>query len=919
MSPSDELSRVVSHEASVLETDYSNRFRLIAGLPEAGSIHPWQHELAVSPVCGNRLIRIPTGLGKTMGVLGAWLWNRIENRREEWPRRLVWCLPMRVLVEQVEVEIRAALQRAGHGDIPVHTLIGGRGFSEWHLYPEREAVLVGTQDMLLSRALNRGYAVARARWPMEFGLLNQDCLWVLDEVQLMDVGLATSVQLQAFRSVDDREGRSFRPCRSWWMSATIQSTWLAASPESRVLGKLSETRVPAEQRIGPLWDADKVAKPVTVEPISDPRKIAQCVLDAHINAGSGASGPTLLVVNRVDTAVQVFDTLAAMAGRKHSNTDLRLVHSRFRPAERVAWRDAFLSRDACRPGTDRIIIATQVVEAGVDISAGVLLTEIAPWASLVQRFGRCARWGGVGSVIVLDSAPKDSRAAAPYGKDEIDAARDALGTLEDVSPRCLEAFEENNPERLAALYPYALSQLLMATDLEDLFDTTPDLSGADVDVSRFIRSGDERDVLVFWRSIDRHQPPDEGIRPEPQELCSVPFLKAREWLFGKNGTRLLGTRQAWTWDWLEGQWRTAEPRAVYPGQVLLVSSDSGGYDARRGWSASLALAVAPVCPVAPDTAATDADDMEDDESLSAATHWQTIGFHGREVGKRADELARVLCPGLRDLLNLAGRWHDAGKVHPAFQASLQAHDHGAEVAKAPAHAWKSRAQLYRMPDGTRRRGFRHELASTLALFSVLSRVRPDHPALLGPWRSLFAQLPASSVLSQPPLVVLIDAGPVEREIVSLDAEAFDLVLYLVCSHHGKVRVSWHASPADQESSGNSLQIRGIRDGDILPAVHLADHGGTCHGLEPIVLSLAPTAAGLNPFFGRGWTERVLGLLERFGPFTLAWLEALIRTADQRASRDSSLADPAMPAAGESDPIVRSCLSDATQELGGATS
>ena len=27
-----------------------------------------------------------------------------------------------------------------------------------------------------------------ARWPLDFGLLNQDCLWVMDEVQLMDVG-----------------------------------------------------------------------------------------------------------------------------------------------------------------------------------------------------------------------------------------------------------------------------------------------------------------------------------------------------------------------------------------------------------------------------------------------------------------------------------------------------------------------------------------------------------------------------------------------------------------------------------------------------------------------------------------------------------------------------------------------------------
>lgn len=50
-------------------------------------------------------------------------------------------------------------------------------------------VLVGTQDMLLSRALNRGYGMSRFDWPVHFGLLNQGCHWIVDEVQLMGPGL----------------------------------------------------------------------------------------------------------------------------------------------------------------------------------------------------------------------------------------------------------------------------------------------------------------------------------------------------------------------------------------------------------------------------------------------------------------------------------------------------------------------------------------------------------------------------------------------------------------------------------------------------------------------------------------------------------------------------------------------------------
>lgn len=141
-----------------------------------------------------QLVDVPTGLGKTaMAILG-WLWRRFHAADaicEATPRRLVYCLPMRVLVEQTTGNARkwvANLCKAGHlqKDVAVHVLMGGEEQTDWAMWPEREAILIGTQDMLLSRALNRGYTASRARWPMEFGLLHNDCLWVFDEIQLID-------------------------------------------------------------------------------------------------------------------------------------------------------------------------------------------------------------------------------------------------------------------------------------------------------------------------------------------------------------------------------------------------------------------------------------------------------------------------------------------------------------------------------------------------------------------------------------------------------------------------------------------------------------------------------------------------------------------------------------------------------------
>src|SRR5262249_37066955 len=128
---------------------------------------------------------------------------------------------------------------------------------DWYLYPERPAILIGTLDMLLSRALNRGYGCGRARWPVEFGLLHQDALWVMDEIQLMDTGLATSAQLQAFRQADSN--CSLRPCRTWWMSATLQPEWLRSIDTEPCYADWigNPCRIKPEHRRGPLWDGQK--------------------------------------------------------------------------------------------------------------------------------------------------------------------------------------------------------------------------------------------------------------------------------------------------------------------------------------------------------------------------------------------------------------------------------------------------------------------------------------------------------------------------------------------------------------------------------------------------------------------------------------------------------------------------------------
>ena len=119
--------------------------------------YPYQAKLAESPI-ESRLISVPTGAGKTAAAILAWLYQR-SIHPEKTPRRLVYCLPMRVLVEQTRDRARewtAKLKDAGWADpnLAVYTLMGGEVEEDWDLEPERDAILIGTQDMLLSRVLS---------------------------------------------------------------------------------------------------------------------------------------------------------------------------------------------------------------------------------------------------------------------------------------------------------------------------------------------------------------------------------------------------------------------------------------------------------------------------------------------------------------------------------------------------------------------------------------------------------------------------------------------------------------------------------------------------------------------------------------------------------------------------------------------
>ena len=654
------------------------------------------------------LVETPGGTGKT-GIILAWLWRRLYADPGATPRRLVYALPAQSLTEHVASGVATWLANLGLADqvaLHVPTGVSGQSQRHWRLDMHKPAIVIGTVDSLVSKALNRGYGLGAASYPIDCALVTNGAHWVIDEIQLCLEATSTLRQLAGFA----REWGTAEPFGLTRMSVAAPAGLLETTGNplpGDVIGILPEERGgELKLRLG----AKRIIRRLDAGP-GDCNAIAAAARDQH-----RPGRLTLVVLNTIETARAVYQAL------RGGPTELTLLHSQFRALERAGLMAAVTGQ----PG-DRIVVATQVAEAGIDLSAAVLITEAAPWPALVQRAGRCNRTGLVPDAELWWVPPARPQ---PYEQADIDASITRLTgldghavTSEDLLGRVAASTEPQVP-------------ILRRSDFTALFDTAPGPNGADVDISPFVRDGEQLEAQLSWAAWTAETPagapPAEARAPGADFRCRVPLGQL---------SALARNIPVWRHDHMLGQWVRIDPQAmVKPGEFLLANADDGGYDPLTG----IDVAVRARVPGSPSI-----DPIAGPPNMPSGDGWMRLDQHSEDTRDQAAALLSVIGPGLPDgaarSAVTAAYLHDVGKAHRIWQdalCSLAPEERQDEIAAGRPWAKSGVDAPLRFEGGV---AFRHELASLLILD--------------GPLRGLLT-----------------------------DAPDPDLARYLVLAHHGKLRV-----------------------------------------------------------------------------------------------------------------------------------
>lgn len=925
------------------------------GLSGGDTPFPWQERLFTRFRDGaiERSLDIPTGLGKT-AVMAIWLVARACNAAL--PRRLVYVVDRRAVVDQATevagglrdfVDRTPELKQAlglGERSLPISTLRGQHvDNKEWLEDPASPAIIVGTVDMIGSRLLFEGYRTTRKMRPYHAGLLGVDTLVVLDEAHLVPPFEKLIEAVAEGGAVFGPREEALRALVPSFKLLSLSATGRALAGKSFVLQDADLQHRIVQRRL----DAPKR---LTVHML-DQTKLADALAEqAWQLAGSGTRPVRCIVFcNSRDVAAA---TQAAIDERAKGTADTELFVGGRRVVEREAAamslkKLGFLAGSNVERTRAAFLIATSAGEVGVDLDADHMVSDLVAWERMVQRLGRVNRRGdGEASVVVVvEPKPAEFDDALRKGpEDRTKKESEAVETFErkhawaralDCLPPVTDSGSDASPGAIRAL------KLRANTDpaLQAILDAAttpaplrPALSRALVDawsmtslrehtgrpeIEPWLRGWVEDDpqTAVVWR---RHLPVRtqggtatneeiegffEAAPPHASEVLETETFRVVEWLTARAKALAAAPERPEQTSTALDDGEDEESVPMRPDDVVafvltaagdlrrivqlgdLTRDDDMRAGKRRTEDLKRDLAGATLVVDARleglrENGLMDRAAQHRPPTLDEDPPWSSVGAEGTgaaastapvrfrvQIASAGQPLA--VDPTLwRERFRFVTEVSDDGEPRRWLVVHKWRHDAATEEDRSAGrpqlldehHTWTERCAR----DLARRLGLRDEYVETLAIAArlhdegkrarrwqrafnargdgVYAKTRgPSSPALLDGYRHEFGSLPYAEK---------------DARLRALPEDLEDLALHLIAAHHGFAR-----------------PVIGTKG---------------CEDAPPSALDERARQVALR--FAR--------LQKRWGPWGLAWWEALLRAADQQASRDNDSADAAQAQEGE---------------------
>jgi CRISPR-associated endonuclease/helicase Cas3 len=322
---------------------------------------------------GSQLIflQAPTGSGKTEAALTPFLRSLICDKRE-W-HSLIYVLPTRSLVFNVFHRICKTINACkSFFNKPKKIIIDYDygGFTPFKAFMEGD-ITVTTYDTLFYTSY--GFRSYGHHFLLSMGKI-AGSLIILDEIQLLQDTWWYSLSLLPYHIVN----LVVFGATLIIMTATLPKLLIEEVERSLRLFEVSQEIKYSWTSVETDPSKDIIRRGKLNVDISNGR-----LSDSILDIGMNHEKPMLLIFNTVERATEAYRQLM-----KNGYNNVMLLHSRLISDVRKNRESFFETNPFNR---DLIVVATQVVEAGLDYDFKTVATEISPIDSLIQRIGRCAR------------------------------------------------------------------------------------------------------------------------------------------------------------------------------------------------------------------------------------------------------------------------------------------------------------------------------------------------------------------------------------------------------------------------------------------------------------------------------------------------------------------------------------------------